>query len=60
MSVQSQQNNMRRLCDLLGRDLGYGVELDESRAEEAQTRLHRVGVGSFFHSRISSEAFHHV
>ena len=23
MSVQSQQNNMRRLCDLLGRDLGY-------------------------------------
>ena len=23
MSIQSQQNNMRRLCDLLGRDLGY-------------------------------------
>ncbi len=36
----------------------YGVELDTSRAEEAQTRLHRVGVGSFFHSRISHEAFH--
>ena len=36
----------------------YGVELDESRAEEAQTRLHRVGFGSFFHSRISHEAFH--
>ena len=36
----------------------YGVELDEDRAEEAQTRLHRVGMGSFFHSRISSEAFH--
>ena len=36
----------------------YGVELDESRAEEAQTRLTRVGVGSFFHSRISNEAFH--
>ena len=36
----------------------YGVELDEHRAEEAQTRLHRVGVGSFFHSRISSETFH--
>ena len=36
----------------------YGVELDECRAEEAQTRLHRVGMGSFFHSRISSEAFH--
>lgn len=36
----------------------FGVELDECRAEESQTRLHRVGVGSFFHSRISSEAFH--
>lgn len=36
----------------------YGVELDESRAEEAQTRLHHVGFGSFFHSRISHEAFH--
>ena len=36
----------------------YGVELDECRAEEAQAMLHRVGMGSFFHSRISSEAFH--
>ena len=36
----------------------YGVELDEQRAEEAQTRLHRVGVGSFFYSRISHDAFH--
>jgi methylase of polypeptide subunit release factors len=36
----------------------YGVELDESRAEEAQERLDRVGFGSFFHSRISHEAFH--
>lgn len=36
----------------------YGVELDENRAEEAQTRLHRVGFGSFFHSMISREAFH--
>ena len=36
----------------------YGVELDESRAGEAQTRLHRVGFGSFFFSRISREAFH--
>ena len=26
----------------------YGVELDESRAEEAQTRLHRVGFGTSF------------
>lgn len=39
-------------------DYAYGVELDESRAEEAQTRLHRVGFGSFFHSSISREAFH--
>ena len=36
----------------------YGVELDECRAEEAQATLHRVGMGSFFHSRISNEAFH--
>lgn len=36
----------------------YGVELDEHRAEEAQTRLHRVGFGSYFYSRISNEAFH--
>ena len=36
----------------------YGMELDESRAEEAQTRLHRVGFGSFFYSHISHEAFH--
>lgn len=36
----------------------YGVELDEYRAEEAQTRLHRVGFGSFFYSRVSHEAFH--
>ena len=36
----------------------FGIELDEYRAEEAQSRLHRVGVGSFFHSRTSSEAFH--
>jgi len=36
----------------------YGVELDEGRAEEALTRLHRVGIGSFFYSRVSNEAFH--
>ena len=34
------------------------MELDENRAEEAQTRLHRVGFGSFFHSMVSREAFH--
>ena len=36
----------------------YGVELDGARADEAQTRLHRVGFGSFFFSQISHEAFH--
>lgn len=36
----------------------YGVELDRYRAEEALTRLHRVGFGSYFYSRISHEAFH--
>jgi methylase of polypeptide subunit release factors len=36
----------------------YGAELDEARAEEAQTRLDRVGLGSFFHSQISHDAFH--
>ncbi|MDR3278389.1 MAG: DUF6094 domain-containing protein [Oscillospiraceae bacterium] len=36
----------------------YGVELDNLRAEESQGRLDRVGFGSFFHSRISHEAFH--
>jgi len=36
----------------------YGVELDGHRAEEAITRLNRVGFGSYFHSRISQEAFH--
>lgn len=36
----------------------YGVEIDESRAAEAQERLHRVAFGSFFHARVSNEAFH--
>ena len=35
----------------------YGVELDESRAEEAQTRLHRVGFGSFFHESLPALAY---
>jgi hypothetical protein len=38
----------------------FGVELDESRALAAQDELHRVGIGSFFHSRISHKAFHLV
>ena len=36
----------------------YGVELDNARADEAQTRLHRVGFGSFFFSQVSRESFH--
>lgn len=35
----------------------YGIEIDEVRGEEAGRRLHRVGFGSFFHSRISLNAF---
>ncbi len=35
----------------------YGIELDEIRGEEAQKRLYRVGFGSFFHSRVSLNAF---
>lgn len=38
----------------------YGVELDRSRAEQAQEQLHRVGFGSFFGARISFGAFHTV
>jgi hypothetical protein len=36
----------------------YGAELDDARAEESQGRIDRVGFGSYFHSRISHEAFH--
>ena len=36
----------------------YGVEVDSARADEAQTRLHRVGFGSFFFSQVSANAFH--
>ncbi len=36
----------------------YGIELDRYRAEEALSRLNRVGFGSYFHSRINHEAFH--
>ena len=35
----------------------YGIEIDEVRGEEAQRRIRRVGFGSFFHSRISLNAF---
>lgn len=36
----------------------YGIELDRHRAEEALTQIDRVGFGSYYHSRISHEAFH--
>ena len=36
----------------------YGIELDRHRAEEAQSQLNRVGIGSYYHSRVSHEAFH--
>jgi methylase of polypeptide subunit release factors len=43
----------------MGRDhQSYGIELDESRAKEAQSLLYRVGFGSFFRSNISTRAFH--
>ena len=38
----------------------FGVELDAARAEAAQAVLHRVGFGSFFHSRISPGCFHAI
>lgn len=38
--------------------LTYGTELDRHRAEEALTRLNRLGFGSYFRSRISNDAFH--
>lgn len=36
----------------------YGIEIDEMRGAEAETCLDRVGLGSFFYSRISREVFH--
>ena len=52
-------------CGLALQQLGFGencttfgAEIDESRAEEAQNRLNRVGFGSFFHSRVSTNSFH--
>ena len=35
----------------------YGTEIDTVRAEEAQSRLSKVGFGSYFYSHISFEAF---
>ena len=36
----------------------YGIELVEGRAEDALSRLTRVGFGSYFYARISRQAFH--
>ncbi|MDR1329778.1 MAG: class I SAM-dependent methyltransferase, partial [Oscillospiraceae bacterium] len=36
----------------------YGAELDEARAEKAQTELHRVAFGDYFRSHMSRDAFH--
>lgn len=36
----------------------YGIEIDEARGQEAESRLDRVGFGSYFHSSVSHEAFH--
>ncbi len=48
---------LRRLAD--GNNaFTFGVELDEARASDAETRLHRVGHGSYFYSKISANAFH--
>lgn len=36
----------------------FGTEIDEARGMEAESRLDRVGFGSYFHSVISKEVFH--
>lgn len=38
----------------------YGVEIDEARARDAETRLNRVGFGSYFFSNIGRESFHSI
>lgn len=40
--------------------LRCGIELDQSRAEQAQQLLDQVGFGSFFDSRVSPQSFHAV
>ncbi len=47
--------------ELLGEDkncMTFGTEIDESRGKEAETRLDRVGFGSFYHSIIKNHVFH--
>ena len=38
----------------------YGIELDGIRRTNAETRIKRVGFGSFFASRVSYECFHGI
>ena len=38
----------------------YGIELDGIRRTNAETRIKRVGFGSFFASRVSYESFHSI
>ena len=38
----------------------YGIELDGIRRTNAETRIKRVGFGSFFASRVSYESFHGI
>lgn len=43
MSIQSQQSNMRRLCDLLGRDLAYLYSEREGGPNGAKKTFLHVG-----------------
>ncbi len=49
--------------EMLGEDtdcITFGTEIDEARGKESETRLDRVGFGSYFHSTIRNESFHAV
>mgnify|MGYP004669781779 CR=1 FL=1 len=49
--------------EMLGKDedcITFGTEIDESRGKESETRLDRVGFGSYFHSSIRHESFHAI
>lgn len=36
----------------------FGIEIDENRRTEAERRINHMGFGSYFYSRIGTEAFH--
>lgn len=49
--------------EMLGMDtncITFGTEIDELRGKESETRLDRVGFGSYFHSSIRHESFHAI